>query len=427
MNLPIMPLKFKVLFGLISSVVLFFVINVLLHTFVVPSTPGFNKSSDKPQPKIPSQEGPTSSSGANNTPTKNCPKFDYLLSQIEYYTPTWDEVGCFTNGLERKPIPSFAKRVLADPDGAFDTRANLGQLYQQLWSTLSANIDMNVTPVEKAPLPPYTDESRQPLTYPLSGKDHDRAMRVAALVLINEKKTGKLAFLRNVSPPFAIAPVFKTPAEFKDWNKNIFLPTKVVEAKTAEFIKAEYYEPFPTEAEMFFNKTAQPGLNKLPPKELLALAQDWINDIRDTVKPLFKGRLMAHSAAVRYHVLGDVWKDVSFKGYDELEFTLIPECDLTTTANYFKSNLTEYPKLAAKDNLPWSIGEVDILPTHYKLCDTNFDQIELDLYKELFRQLDAMSSKTVGLHINIPKSRLNPDSVQSKRLWAFIDQYFKTH
>lgn len=425
------PLKKKIVIGCVGLIGLLLMVRVVERTVVnFPRQANFKENfEEKFNPAGNFQQyvlddfgKPSLSNREQAQNSGNCPSIELLIDRLEGTDPSWDDIECNAQDLRRLPIPVFAKRVVADPNGVFDTHNNLSLLYSALWDKFAKEYSENLSSAVGHVLPPYADENRKTLSYPLSIHDHERVIKGRSVVFMAEKKKGRVIFFSNNPPPAKVAPLFKNLDEFEKWKSNTYVPQKTLEAKTAELIKAEYYDPFLVEAEVFFNKIDQPILGNLPDKELLTIAQDFVNDTRDAVRPYFKGRLIGRSY-VKYEYAGDFWKNLSFKGFDEIMFTLVPTCDLASARSYITRQLSNYTFMAKRDNLPWTIGEFDVLEEHFKACGSNFEQLEEPLYQEMVAQIDRQTPGISGVHITLMASRISPSDKQRK-IQRLINDYF---
>lgn len=360
-----------------------------------------------------------------------CPDLDPLVLKLDQFIPDWLALKCNAASLARRPLPAFRSRVVTDPDGVWPGELDgLPARYVPLWDSLSAGFAMNTSPVWHNGMPPYATASGQPLRFPIDVyhpqeflEIHDRAMRVISALLIREKQKGRLTFFSFGGPPCCLAPVFQTADEFRAWVRDVHLPRVRLEAQAAEVAKVDYYSPFPLETEMFLHRNLQPHLAALPPNELLRLAQEWIDQMREAIRPIYAGRLIGSA----YHTVGedpDFWANLSFAGYDELATTFMVACDVPTTRKKLERQLGRFVAMAARDKIPWSLGEMDVFRRYIETCQTNFDQVELDLYREVFRVLQSQPTPPAGLHITMAAEYL-PNSPRLAGLQQVVNEYFR--
>ena len=357
-----------------------------------------------------------------------CPDLQQLLARIEFDVPPWETVRCNVAGLTRSP-PAFMKQVVSDPDGVFPIGQGRHVRYLELWDRLAATYAVNVSPmVAGGALPPYTDADRRPLVWPLKEADHDRLVRANVLFLTSEKRKGRPVYWSNHHPPTTRWPQFGSAAEFETWVRGVHLPQVKREAVGAELVKAEYFDAFPTELDHFFYPTLQPTLSQLPDAELIPLAQRWADAVRDVARQEFKGRLVCRLGAqvVGQHVRPG-WQKLSCAGYDEMAMTVFTKCDVAQTRAYLRDQLAFFVSMAVRDRIPWSVGELDVLPVYVKACGNDFDTLEPALHREIFAQLSAQQPPPVGVSITIPALRLSAGRVGTDALNEALNSYLRAH
>lgn len=332
--------------------------------------------------------------------------FDQMVDRLEYDVPTWEQLSAFFKDLKRLPCPKFEIRGGTALSAAGSMGEDLNGVEGSTKIVInsrrqaSQKLPINISAANGVTLPPYLDENWKPITsYPLSATMYDKHLRVMAVAYLVEKRAGMPVSFHDLWPPLKYAswPVAKTVDEFWKWNREVYLPMKIKEAQTAELLKAEYYVPFPIEAERFFSEALQPYLGKLPEAELFKLTQEWIDSVADAVRPYFKGRLTAQ-AYTYYDALGDSMSELSFKKYDQLGFTIFPPGgDLEACKAYFRKQLGNYSKIIKKSGIPWGVVEIDLYDSYFQQYGVKLtDDFLAALYQELFNQLDAMDPQPIS-------------------------------
>jgi hypothetical protein len=346
-----------------------------------------------------------------------CLSVDRLLETFEQKTPTWNELECHFAELTRSALPAFSTHISLDYDAHGDVRENLTLRYRNFWQQYENDYSSNVSSTSTVGMPPYVGADGQVITYPLSSANFDLKMRGAAVAFIAAKESGKRVIFQTFHPPSNLAPKFATAEEFRAWTRDFWLPQKKTEADLAEKLKAEYYVPFPVEADVFFNPIDQPELDQLPKSELVSLAQEWIDQTHATVRPLYQGRLLIQLAG--NYASWPHWLEINATGFDELAATVLPGCDVSTTETYLTTQFSGYRAIAARAGIPWSIGELGFYEKYYKACDHSKAEFEKELYETAFRLLDASDPKPVGLSID----ETSPTSEAKETIRA----YFAAH
>lgn len=329
---------------------------------------------------------------------KNCPSIDNYIATMERDNPpSWSQLDCYFAKLSRKNIPSFYSRVSID----YDNPAILGNSatnYYNAWSSYNKQFGTNLSTASTIGVPPYVGADRKVFTYPLSSANFDLKMRGSATVFAKEKLNGNRVIFQTFHPPSQIAPAFTSVDQFRAWLADTWVPQKKVEAEVAEKIKAEYYVPFPVEADIFFNKVSQPTLGNLPGDQLVPVVQDWINQTRDAVRPIYKGRLVIQLAAKVSD--GPHWKNLSIKGFDEMAGTLLPTCDAASAKTEAESQYKHYADLSKLDGIAWSMGELGLFEKYFKACDHSLASMELSVLDAVLPVAISQDPKPVGLNVD---------------------------
>ncbi len=355
-------------------------------------------------------------SSSSNKPTA-CTSIEKLLATFEQQLPTWAQLDCHFATLSRQTLPSFSTHISVDYDALAGARDNLVTTYRNAWAQYETDYGSNIASTNAVGMPPYVGVDGQMISYPMSQANFDLKMRGAAVVYAAAKVTGKRIIFQTFHPPNSLAQKFASAEEFRSWTRDFWLPQKKSEAEIAEKLKSEYYVPFPVEADTFFNPIDQPQLNQLPTSELVSLAQEWINQTRDTVRPLYHGRLLIQLAA-NYETWPH-WLNISVAGFDELAATVLPGCDVGTTETYLTTQFTGYRAIAARAGIPWSVGELGFYEKYFKACDHSKAEFEKELYQTAFRLLDSSEPQPVGLSIDETSPTTDAKQV--------IIDYFRTH
>lgn len=335
--------------------------------------------------------------------------------------PTWDQIACYTQSLKRLPALAFVKRGgFASPPQGSGRNYGLGEWTHEkaAWDRAYDTLGLNVSPASVSASGIHAWKGAD-LEYPLTPSLLDLKLRSVMPAFLVEKSEGRRIHFQDQWPPNTKWPRFEGADDFQQWNEQVFQPQTAMEAKAAEAIKAEYYDPFPIEVEVMFSDALQPDLAKnLTTDQLVALAQEFITSTRNTVRPLYHGTLVAQSYA-RYDVQGDAWANLSFKGFDQVGFTIFPSCSLGQAQSYLDSQFGEWMKMVRRDHTPWFVGEMDVLPSAFASCGNNLADFEADLYRMIFSTIDAQPVAPVG--INGPAQTLTSDA------FNVVNDYYHSH
>ncbi len=331
-------------------------------------------------------------------------------------TPTWEELGCFTEGLARFEKPSFIKRILLGsdtlPENATAWIVHLEQV-EETWADWPINVG-NTLP---GPMPPYLDiEGR---TYPMTAEALDLEMRSYAAVLLEEKLThNRPLYFAHFWPPYAVNE-FDSEEAYRTWLEDIYLPELEVVSDTAEFVKAEYFIPYLLEVEQLANGLGD-WFEVLSEQEKLAIGQEFIDRVYEVVRPRYNGVLVA-SSYTRYTLTGDFWMNLSFAEYDQIDFAIFPECNLEVTEAYVDDQLENYMAIVTRDSVPYMISELTVY--REKLFENpcpsfDFEANEAALYQLVFDKLDALPIAPIGLSAGAP---------HTENAKAAMEVFFNSH
>lgn len=350
---------------------------------------------------------------------------DRIIDDLEndYALPTWEMLDCFTEGISRSR-PAFFKRLLSvgdlpgiGPDGGPKQQ----YVHIEFWDKLWNEHDVNVSSYMFGTMGPYRTNEMVPITYPLYPDHLDAVMRKNFAAALREKRSGKPIVIAQFVPPdddqdgIVLA---QTAEEFKDWNQRVWIPWHVELAKGAERIKADYFAAAGELEALFQRQTVL--LSTLTPEQQVELVQWQIDALRDAVRPHFNGVMFAYSYA-RYAAWGDHWQNVSYAGYDEIAFPLLPECDEATLHAYMQEQLGGYARIVERSgNIPWRVSELDLIRKNFEgLCGTDFTAREADLYRAAFESLDASPMPAPAVGVNIGTLLVESDAA-----WQVIDEFF---
>ena len=385
---------------------------------------------------------------------EQCPSLDILQRNFEEYQPRWDQLECHMEGLKRLPLPSFRTSarlnpvVLMDPPGAemgcqglLCPEGTEGVVIKDLWN---GDLDVLLESMEaeswdefaggrytgsrldhvtslqftEAEFPsanftylpgnvfkPKTDELGEPPAFPVTDYWHDVGLRAFAVHVILRKQAGRITAMEFGFGGFKDVPTAKTPEAFRNWIDEVFIPQKIYEAKIAERLKIETYKPWMTEVDVWVMD--QSWALEASDQELLETGQYLLDSVAAAVRPHFKGRITPHTwqhgSAVHEGHPRPIWKELTFKGLDEVGVSYFPKCDMETTMADARVQFAAIMEMVKRDSIPWVISEMDTGHKGFVFCGTDmFDQADeiwsavLDLISELEIQPIGISTKGLG-------------------------------
>ena len=252
---------------------------------------------------------------------------------------------------------------------------------------------------------PKTDELGERHVFPVTDYWHDVGLRAFAVHVILRKQAGHITPMEFGFGGIKDVPTAKTPEEFRDWIDEVFIPQKIHEAKIAEKLKIETYKPWMTEVDIWVMD--QSWALEASDQELLETGQYLLDAVVAAVRPHFRGRITPHTwqhgSAVHEAHPRPIWKDLTFKGLDEVGVTFLPRCDMETTMADAKVQFAAIMEMVKRDSIPWVISEMDTSHKGFAFCGTDiFDQADeiwsavLDLISELEIQPIGISTKGFG-------------------------------
>jgi hypothetical protein len=313
--------------------------------------------------------------------------------------PEWAAVDCFTRDLVRKPMPKFLKRYNMAQDESLARKPRESQLQWDHFSVGSSNPAVNLSSGLVSGVAPWFDLMKQQVyTYPLDPAHLDRKLRGAAPFFITDKRKGWRTLFVQFYPPGTVVPGVVDVASWKRWVTDFYVPEKVTEAKYAERLKFEIYDPWVGELEIMINTL--PFTRDLPALERVALGQ-WLADtIFPAVRPHFHGQLLGVSYT-RYEVTGEEWNRLSFKGWDAMTAGVFPECDLATTRAYMAKQLPHVLKVVENSQgIPWYSGEIFVNKQLFVrpgcLTEAQYWDEEPKIYQAIIDAIEAAAVKPSG-------------------------------
>jgi len=368
-----------------------------------------------------SGESGTTRSGRPSTTTPStgtgCPSVSSLLARItgqDLRIPSSAELSCNAKRVKRLAPAAFAAGTGLDME--LEDRsdyASWGRSRQAAARVIALRdalpglgFPADLSPQTQNHLPPWLDSRGQLIQHPFPLAPLDQAARVYATIVLREKASGRRVLFNIPSAP--VQPLFpKTLDEYRAWLTSYWVPRVTALAKTAELVKAEYFDPFTPEADIFFNHEIFRSLSNA---ERLALAQQFVDETRQAAVPYYKGILVGRQgwqfhdvdpAAVQGFWGGGFMRDLSFKGYGLLGVTLLPvryvNCTVEYARAYLRAQLPKVVAMAARDRIPWGVLELDVFTfgrvAQYTSCGADPAQVWKPIYEELGAQLLGLTSR----------------------------------
>ena len=380
---------------------------------------------------------------------EQCPSLEILQRNLAEYQPRWDQLEChMKEDFQRLPLPSFRTSARINPivltppiDAAFGCQGLLcpqgtkGVVLKDLWN---GDLDVLLESMEadsweqfaggryqgseldyltsllftEAEFPSAnftylpmnmfrtkTDELGQ--NQPLTMEDywHDATLRAYAVHVIQRKREGHITQMNLSWGGSKEITTAKTPEEFRNWIDEIFIPQKIHEAKIAETLKIETYKPWMTEVDIWVMD--QSWALKASDQELLETGQYLLDAVVAAVRPHFKGRITPHTwqhgSAVHEGHPRPIWKELTFKGLDEVGVNFLPRCDMEATMADAKVQFAAIMEMVKRDSIPWVISEMDTSHKSFAHCGTDiFDQAD-EIWSAVFDLISELEIQPIGI------------------------------
>ncbi len=332
--------------------------------------------------------------------TVEAASIESLALNLMQYVPSWDELKVFTDAAARLPYPAYQKRALSGSESIQPTDGNYTREALEVWDGIWSTYGPNISPAFSSVVPPFVLPGGGDLTYPLPPTVLDEKLRSITTMYLREKSLGRPTTLINFWPPNWDPPPFSSESEFHQWIDTQFLPNKIEEAKAAERMKIEYYVAWPLEFELFIKDQGGLGdggfLDAMTDAEILTLATDLKNKIRDEIKKHFHGKLVAHIYTNHYWVPATWEAQLTFEGYDEIWAAFFPQGSVEVTAGYMDAQIAAYTEIVKNSgNIPWAANEITIFEKSFP--DTDLNAIERELLETVFTKLENASPAPVGI------------------------------
>ena len=247
----------------------------------------------------------------------HCIPIDLLQEVIDHYRPSWEQLECHLEGLERYEMPESQVRYLM-LGRAFGIRNNKSFLYPELWDRIMTDpyyedLKLNFSPSQaNIAMPPYYDREYNDIKCHNSKTDEygnlvlddywlDESLRGAAVGYIIEKKKGRRIFAdvdrcsdsythQGDRADYKSLPI-NSVDDYKKRALDIVIPDVILKAQAAEKVKAEMMQIGGIQAEVEVIFSMNEFLGNLPPSEQVELAQWFIDKLIPEVRKHFKGMI----------------------------------------------------------------------------------------------------------------------------------------
>ena len=374
-----------------------------------------------------------------------CIPLDILLEFVDYYRPSWKQLECHLEGLERYPLPEKQIRYIGASD-PFAIRNNKGPLYPDFWDRVVTDpyyVDLKPNfsaSTSQMGMPPSYNEEYETIPCHYSYKDSNgdlnldeywlsEAIRGAVIGYIIEKQKGRRIYadLDMCLDSYVVQGnldnykwSINSVQDFRDRTLNVLLPGYAMKAKAAEAVKAEMMQINGLSGEVEVVFTWNEALYNLPLSEQVELAQWYLDTIIKEVRKHFNGMVWVASYA-NYDdgdpdfpgsgmnpTFGPHWEDLSFAAADHVSFTMDSTCDFAHTKRYFDIQFDAAMKIVQRDGVTWhsysGIPEDCYVPTFAKGCKVDYD--EIPMHKLLFSKVDSLPIQPYFLNFipQVPRS-----------------------
>ena len=376
----------------------------------------------------------------------DCIPLDILLEFVDYYRPSWKQLECHLEGLERYALPEKQIRYIGASD-PFAIRNNKGPLYPDLWdrvlvdpyyTDLKPNFSASVSNMG---MPPSYNEEYETIPCHYSYKDSNgslnldeywlgEAIRGAAIGYIIEKQKGRRIYadLDMCLDSYVVQGnldkykwSISSVQDFRDRTLNVLLPGYAMKAKAAEAVKAEMMQINGLSGEVEVVFTEHEALYNLPRSEQIELAQWYLDTIIKEVRKHFNGMVWVASyanyddghpdfpGAGMNPTFGPHWEELSFAAADHVSFTMDSTCDFAHTKRYFNIQFDAAMRIVQRDGVTWhsysGIPEDVYGSTFARGCkDDDYD--EIPMHKWLLDKVDSLSIQPYFLNFipQVPRS-----------------------
>jgi hypothetical protein len=339
----------------------------------------------------PNGSPPGQQPGSGMTAPSSCFDIEQEFQRLETYrVPSWEEIDCHTKSLARSQVGIFKRLNIAY--GTFGMVSNVHLRFAESAEAIAREFPVNLSSLAStSAAPPYVHR------YPLTAAQLDEKLRSLAVVYLRERSKGRALYFQNYYPPTEM-PDFGSAAEFTAFVDQHFVPEKLAEARFAERLKVEIYNPLPLELEKFVDISGRRFVDTIPHAERVALGQYIADQVRDAVRPLYSGRLHAHV----YHLPEREahWTAVRYTGWDQIDGSLIGECDMPTASRQIRTQIDNYAMMAARDGIAWGIAEFAESPALLAACGTQAPEVQTALFQATIDHLTARGGfrgLTIGL------------------------------
>jgi hypothetical protein len=373
----------------------------------------------------------------------HCIPLDIFLEFLDYYRPSWEQLECHFDGIQRYDMPEQVRYL--QNEEPFGIRNNKAQMFPAFWDRIMSDpyyqdLKLNFSPsMANVAMPPSYDEEYNSINCNHSFTDEngklqldadgmDEVLRGATVGFLIEKKKGRRIYADTDSCSNAyivqgdIEDYKGKPIndidDYEELVNNILIPKFVLQAKVAEKVKAEMMQIGGIRAEVEVIFGDHPFLWNLPPAEQIELAQWTVDKLIPEVRRHFDGLLWIISAA-NYDAghpdfplagqasnlsFGPHWKNLSLGAADHVSFTFTLSCDYKHAERYIDVQFEAIREMIQRDNITsfsmfTGTPRYKFGPDFNEQCEDDWAQRELDMHKLFANKLDSLPIRPYFLPI----------------------------
>ncbi len=376
---------------------------VTAGTFASCSSAGGDEGGDEPEDEFLEQE----EEGETNCST-TVEELVLILDLNNDSIPSWGQLNCYAAGLTRLDYPDQVIMVADVPpatDGS-DPWPGLWNNLQEFNSYLEDWPENEVSGLTD--FPPFTSIDGNSPFYWESDARWDLKLRSMALNALWVKEQGYRARVTYFnSPTFSEqenwdklgAEDVDSPESFLEWFRTVYIPHYEDLAEMAELVQAEILMPWDVEPGSMIRSFGDDWLDDMTTGAQVTLQQTMIDELAAALRPLYSGTL----SIIIYdrYAFGQHWDQINVSAWDQVNFVLFTEGDLTATEMYLDDQLEGYQTIIERSGIPWIAQEVTVDGDYHRNLlgpsDPTFEEIEEDIYRMIFTKLSEQEIKPIGI------------------------------
>lgn len=319
-------------------------------------------------------------------------KIKAAIDNLENNVPSWDRIFDLADPYDRLPAPDFATRWVQFWQGTPNTiegNMNVWDGYMSSGVATVSPFNTYAIGLEYGVLPDSTD-------YPIMNLNVlDKKLRMIATLLLEDIAAGNHTLFQHFYPDGATDLGFTNETDFRSYIENNFRVEKAKEAVMAENLNLDYLVPFPEPIESWIN--IQGFAKDYSVEQKVALAQHVLNVVSDETRKIFEGILVVPSGA-EYSQPDSPWAKLDFSAFDEIHFTLLPNCEVTKVETDLEIQLINIKEVIGKHpQLRWGIAQLAVYEPILSNCsDGAFSNYQNELLQTIFKQLDELEQSNAN-------------------------------